>query len=439
MKKNLIIICLILLSNLLVFAQTNVTFRLNMSQQTGFSIPEVNGTFNNWCGATCNPMTDANGDGVWEATIALLPGDYEYKFAYDNWTGGGEQLIPGSSCTVTNSGYTNRSLTVGTSEMVLPTVCWNSCTNDCLPAPVNVTFKVDMSQSTIPAGSIPEVNGTFNGWCGNCNPMTDVNGDQIWETTILLSPGNYEYKFSYSNWAGQEALLQGAPCTVSAFNFTNRALTVGNSPMTLEPVCYGLCTTCNGSSSVTFKVDMSNYTGVINTGVFLNGTFNQFCGSCNPMTDTNSDDIWETTLVLANDTIEYLFSVDGWTAQETFNVDDAACTYTNNGFTNRYLIVSSTTNLPAVCFESCAACPGAGLSDIENKQIKIYPNPSNGLFYLSSEKEVLLLNVTTILGAEVLSLDNSETKIDLEKFEAGIYYLNYSLGGDIQTISLVKN
>lgn len=437
MKKNLQIISIFLLSSFSIFAQINVTFKLDMTQQTGFTTPEVNGTFNGWCGATCNPMTDANSDGIWEATIALLPGDYEYKFAYDNWVNNGEQLIPGSSCTVTNSGFTNRFLTVGTTAMVLPTVCWNSCSAACVSPPVPVTFKVDMTQQT--GFTIPEVNGSFNGWCGSCNPLTDVNLDGIWETTILLAAGSYEYKFSHDAWTGQEALLQGAPCTVSAFGYTNRSLTVGTVPINLNPVCYGLCTACNGSSSVTFKVDMSNYTGTINTGVFLNGTFNQFCGSCNPMTDTNSDDIWETTLVLANDTIEYLFSVDGWTAQETFNVDDAACTYTNNGFTNRYLIVSSTTNLPAVCFESCAACPGAGLSDIENKQIKIYPNPSNGLFYLSSEKEVLLLNVTTILGAEVLSLDNSETKIDLEKFEAGIYYLNYSLGGDIQTISLVKN
>ena len=57
-----------------------------------------------------------------------------------------------------------------------------------------------MSQSGAPAGSIPEVNGTFNGWCGNCNSMTDANGDGVWETTILLAEGPYEYKFSYSNW-----------------------------------------------------------------------------------------------------------------------------------------------------------------------------------------------------------------------------------------------
>ena len=31
-------------------------------------------------------MTDADGDGIWEATIPLLSGTYEYKFSADSWT-----------------------------------------------------------------------------------------------------------------------------------------------------------------------------------------------------------------------------------------------------------------------------------------------------------------------------------------------------------------
>jgi hypothetical protein len=68
----------------------NVTFKVDMTQQTGFTTPYVSGTFNNWSG-TANPMTDANADGVWEATLSLVPGSYEYKFSRDNWAGS-EQL-----------------------------------------------------------------------------------------------------------------------------------------------------------------------------------------------------------------------------------------------------------------------------------------------------------------------------------------------------------
>jgi hypothetical protein len=38
---------------------------------------------------------------------------YEYKFAYDSWAGQ-ESLTPGSSCTVSNGGFTNRTLTRNT-------------------------------------------------------------------------------------------------------------------------------------------------------------------------------------------------------------------------------------------------------------------------------------------------------------------------------------
>ena len=60
----------------------------------------------------------------------------------------------------------------------------------CVPATVNVTFQVDMNQVT--AGfTTPEVNGTWNNWCGNCNPMTDADGDGIndFATDRINPPG----------------------------------------------------------------------------------------------------------------------------------------------------------------------------------------------------------------------------------------------------------
>ena len=70
-----------------------------------------------------------------------------------------------------------------------------------------VTFQVDMAQSNAPAGAIPYVNGAYNGWCGNCNPMTNIGGT-VWSLTVPL-PANasYEYKFTYNGWDGQENLL----------------------------------------------------------------------------------------------------------------------------------------------------------------------------------------------------------------------------------------
>jgi len=226
-----------------VFAQAqdySITWQVDMSGVTGFTTPEVNGTFNNWCG-NCFQMTDANGDNIWEGTTTLPAGTYEYKYSYDNW-GGQESLTPGDACTLTTGQFTNRTLTV-TGDAVLPVVCWESC-SPCGVAPSNgvVTFQLDMSQFVGSFGA-PEVNGTFNNWCGNCAAMTDANGDNIWDISITLPIGSYEYKFSYDNWAGQESLTDGSACTVTNGSFVNRVITVTGDSV-LNAVCWNSCNLC---------------------------------------------------------------------------------------------------------------------------------------------------------------------------------------------------
>lgn len=219
----------------------NVTFKVDMKYVTqSYTTPELNGTFNNWCG-NCTPMTDANNDTVWEVTIPLQAGTYEYKFAADNWAID-EILTQGSFCTVTNGGFTNRVLTV-TGDTVLPAVCWASC-NTCSPPPptYNVTFQVDMNNVTQPFNT-PEVNGTFNSWCGNCNAMSDSNNDGIWDVTLTLPADTFEFKYSADSWTIQEQLTPGLSCVVTNFGFTNRYLVI-TGDTTLPVVCWESCQAC---------------------------------------------------------------------------------------------------------------------------------------------------------------------------------------------------
>ena len=174
---------LIALFSLLVFisySQTNVTFQVDMTQQTGFTTPEVNGTFNNWCGGTCNPMSDSNGDGIWEATIQLAPGNYEYKFAADNWNTQ-ETLLPGSVCTVTNFGFTNRTLSVGTSNLTLPVVCWGSCAS--CPTTNPLTITIDLCGQN---AQQVRMTGSFWNWAWNAGPVATNTGNGLWK--IILNP-----------------------------------------------------------------------------------------------------------------------------------------------------------------------------------------------------------------------------------------------------------
>jgi hypothetical protein len=131
---------------------------------------------------------------------------------------------------------------------------------------VPVTFRVDMADF-VGTFTTPEVNGTFNNFCGNCAPMTNTSGS-IWELTINLNPGTYEYLFSHDTFTGIESFDPGAPCTLTTGEFTNRIITVTEA-VTLPLVCWNACVSCdlvslesNDLSALTIYPNPSN--GMIN-------------------------------------------------------------------------------------------------------------------------------------------------------------------------------
>ena len=86
MKKTTISIIILIFSTCFVFSQNiDVTFRLDMQNQTVSSSGVfVAGTFNNWTTDT-NQLTDSNGDQVYEIILSLSANTgYEYKFINGN-------------------------------------------------------------------------------------------------------------------------------------------------------------------------------------------------------------------------------------------------------------------------------------------------------------------------------------------------------------------
>ena len=120
---------------------------------------------------------------------------------------------------------------------------------------------------------------------------------------------------------------------------------------------------------VTFRVDMAGYEGTYGT-VNLNGSFAGWCGGCIEMLDNDGDAIYEISVALAEDTVEYKFTVDGWTDQEQF-VEGESCTSTIDGFTNRSLIVAGEAILDVVCWNSCDAC-ASGIAGCTNPEFLEY-------------------------------------------------------------------
>ncbi|MGB1573365.1 MAG: hypothetical protein ACPG85_03740, partial [Flavobacteriales bacterium] len=145
----------------------------------------------------------------------------------------------------------------------LAAVCYNSC-DACQSAPgctdsgaVNydsaaqnddgsclyaVTFQVDLSARGLADGDIVYTNGTYNGWCGGCNAMTDA-GDGLWTGTFNLPAGDQEYKFTINAWSDQEFFDGTESCTTDPAEYVNRVANI-SAATTLPVVCWNSCEAC---------------------------------------------------------------------------------------------------------------------------------------------------------------------------------------------------
>jgi len=117
---------------------------------------------------------------------------------------------------------------------------------------------------------------------------------------------------------------------------------------------YNHSTTTSKMVSTKFSVDMSNYNEKYEN-VCLNGTFNNWCGSCNTMSDDDNDGVYEITVEVPSGEIEYKFTIDGWNLEETFE-KGMPCSKTTGEFTNRVASVHGDTSLSKVCFNACSTC-----------------------------------------------------------------------------------
>ena len=150
------------------------------SVSSSFNIPEVNGTFNGWCG-NCWQMEDPDGDGIWEKQVTMLEGYYEFKFSADNWAIT-EPLDPGWACTNGNAQYTNRTLEVDENVVICPQ--WNACVPTCSSIIISeINENTKQSNLLYPNPSF----GVFNLNSNNFSDLkvVDVLGKIVYEKNSL--------------------------------------------------------------------------------------------------------------------------------------------------------------------------------------------------------------------------------------------------------------
>ncbi len=209
------------------------------------------------------PLTDDDGDGV--HTISFeRPIGFESYYTFTNGNCPDyscKENIAGQDCANPDN-FNDRFMGPFNEDTVINT-CFAQCTTttDCASGPQNgnITFQVDMSEF---GGDFMTVfaAGTFNNFSENANPLADDDGDGIWEATIPLNGGTYEYKFQLDMWAQQEEFADGDPCTVTDPSgvFINRLLEVDGD----ATFCfiYNSCTACDGNNVFGVEVDDQIFT-----------------------------------------------------------------------------------------------------------------------------------------------------------------------------------
>ena len=353
------------------------------------------------------PIAAANGDGTYSVLLPGVSSSFEYLWVVD----GVQENIIGLGCAQVTDGatYGNRQWNQGDGNI---SDVYNSC-SPCGDGGGDETGCTDASACNYDAGAtvddgsclqldacgvcggdgssctesgttfnvdvscIPDdfenlfVTGPWCGWCANdgtYNTLTDPDGDGVYSVTVAELTGTVEYKYAINGFADQENLVNdmvdGADCApITDFSgYANRTTEAGSTTNDYYGTCDG---TCNDvpPTNVTFQVDMAGYDGPFSS-VTLNGEFNGWCGSCAPMADNDGDGVYELTLPLTGDTLEYKFVIGAFEDQEELE-PEGSCVLTTydesapNGccYVNRFVVLEGEDmTQDVVCWNECNAC-----------------------------------------------------------------------------------
>ncbi len=218
--------------------QVDVTFQVNMANETVAGPVYLAGDFNGWSNNSTEMTLDH--DAVYTYTMALPIGSYyEYKFlnGSDGW-----ENVPG--CCNQNG---NRYLTVPEEDLVLDVVCFAHCIDCTISQPVDLTFQVDMNNQTVSPDGVHLV-GSFQGFdLNSAIPMTNAGNGVYTATATVNSNQCIEYKF-LNGVTWDDAEVVPAECVTGY----NRYMVVPDGNTMLDPVCFGECGPCGGGVSDLF-------------------------------------------------------------------------------------------------------------------------------------------------------------------------------------------
>ena len=321
--------------------KTPVTFRYR--PKGGAQSVSVAGSFNNW-DAGANPMTEKNG--VWEATVNLAPGEIQYKFVVD----GTQWITDETAAGFADDGYggKNSVLKVGSTPLTVG-IKGGEPVGGVTPPPAPatggktpVTFRY---QPVIGGVNTVTVAGTMNGWDAGATPMADKDGDGVWETTLNLDPGRYEYKFVVNGdqWFTDDFAMDSSP---DGLGGENAVVIVKDQPLILGPggnVPAKGQVPSEGLHQVTFRYQPA---GKVNK-VTLAGSFNDWNADKTPMAGPDKNGEYSFTLLLPAGDYQYKFVADGNWITDRAHADS----FVDDGFGGQNSVIKVDARFPVLKVE----------------------------------------------------------------------------------------
>lgn len=408
-----------------------VSFKVDMAKAVAsangvFVAGDLGSTYPTWSSdgiGLANYVENGKMSGTVYRTILYL-GSNTFKYKFVNG-GSSWESVPGAC---SNSGG-DREITIA-SDSFLKQVCFGEC--EACPTrsfpKYKVTFQVDMSTACnwdsvdIAGGKVP------GGWGGGT--LLKDKGGKIHTLTLEFdSATEVEYKY--------RKIKAGV---VSWEGTSNRKATI-SSDTTLPLHCYdskNACSPTPDASDITFLVDMTNEI-VASAGVYVMGTFqdpNWQDGAIKM--DVHPDNAnWYTTTVSAvcPGSFAYKFTNgDPKVKENEESFDDTlhrGCVSPNGlgGFNRTYTRVDANPATIVYYFDSCSApAPSAGVSKnfIANSEIRVMPNPSEGVFTVSLAGSLInAIEVRNMSGQVVRSITSNEQNavVDLTGMR-GVYLVN---------------
>ncbi len=267
------------------------------------------------------------------------------------------------------------------------------------PVARNVQFRTDLSQLGIAVSQV-FVSGDFNASCTNCDALTDLNGDGVWEGTVSVTSDSISYRI-YAD-ATPEDLSNAGSCANNASGTWLRTAYVVNDTV-LPAYCWQSCSICLPLATAISVNGMGGQTSIATNG----GTLQ----------------------------IEVVITPSNANQQVSWTVDDPSLagisaqgllTALANGTVRVTGATTDGSNLSAFVDINITNQSGIGLSELIDQELVLFPNPSQGSIGFQNLPEHSALRITDLAGRVLMEQPVETDRIELKGLPNGLYIMQLS-------------